>query len=128
LICAPAERSVLLTLHARIGRWLQTGGHLEPGDTTLAAAALREAREESGLVDLTLDPVPLLLSRHLLDCRGVGLCFHLDVQYLVRTAYASAPVVSAESDAVQWFAFDRLPEVDASVQGLVGAAAARLRW
>ena len=40
---------MLLTLHRKVGRWLQLGGHCEPADTTLAGAALREATEESGL-------------------------------------------------------------------------------
>lgn len=39
---------VLLTLHRKIRLWLQLGGHCEPGDSSLAAAALREATEESG--------------------------------------------------------------------------------
>ncbi len=34
---------VLLTLHALAGQWLQLGGHLEPGDLSLAGAAAREA-------------------------------------------------------------------------------------
>jgi 8-oxo-dGTP pyrophosphatase MutT (NUDIX family) len=119
---------VLLTLHARIGRWLQTGGHLEPDDASLEAAAAREAAEESGLADLRLDPVPLLLSRHQVTCGGVREAFHLDVQYLLTASHASAPTVTAESEAVQWFDQDRLPEVDQSVQDLVAAAATRLSW
>jgi len=48
---------VLLTLHPKVGRWLQLGGHCEPEDATLAAAALREATEESGItVGLALFP------------------------------------------------------------------------
>ena len=43
-----SRTSVLLTLHPRVGRWLQLGGHCEDGDTTIAGAALREATEESG--------------------------------------------------------------------------------
>jgi hypothetical protein len=44
-----AERdAVLLTLHAKAHAWFQLGGHCEPGDETLAGAALREATEESG--------------------------------------------------------------------------------
>ena len=71
LICAAADAKVLLTLHARIGRWLQTGGHIEPTDPALDAAAFREANEESGLLDLVLDPNPLLLSRHEVPCGSV---------------------------------------------------------
>ena len=48
LICAPAAQQVLLTLHARIGRWLQTGGHLEAGDQNLQAAAMRRRLKKAG--------------------------------------------------------------------------------
>jgi 8-oxo-dGTP pyrophosphatase MutT (NUDIX family) len=65
---------VLLTLHARIGRWLQLGGHIEPEtDSSLLDAALRECREESGIDSLTIDPVPLRLDRHEVPCSdGLG--------------------------------------------------------
>jgi 8-oxo-dGTP pyrophosphatase MutT (NUDIX family) len=122
-----AERQVLLTLHARIGRWLQTGGHIESADASLGEAALREATEESGLRDLQLDPRPLLLSRHELSCGGRR-TFHLDVQFLVTAASVQAPRFGAESLDVRWFAPDGLPEVDHSVRDLVDAAASRVGW
>ena len=127
LVCLPDQQRVLLTLHARIGRWLQTGGHLEPEDVSLEAAALREATEESGLVGLTLDPVPLLLSRHRVLCSREE-TFHLDVQFLVTAAAAAPPVLSPESLDVQWFDTSALPEVDVSVTELVRAAGSRLGW
>jgi 8-oxo-dGTP pyrophosphatase MutT (NUDIX family) len=127
LICAEVERQVLLTLHARIGRWLQTGGHLEEADRTLEAAALREAVEESGLAGLVLDPAPLLLSRHLVTCAGEP-TFHLDVQFLARVPRAHAPTVSEESLDLRWFSHNGLPDVDDSVQDLVRAAGNRLGW
>ena len=52
----PTCDRVLLTLHAKAGRWFQFGGHCEPGDPTLAGAALREAIEESGLAGLVARP------------------------------------------------------------------------
>src|SRR5688500_16545906 len=71
---------VLLHHHRRLNRWLQMGGHLEPGETP-TAAALREAREESGLpdlfflrdeiFDLALHEIPALRAEH--DHRQVDL-------------------------------------------------------
>jgi 8-oxo-dGTP pyrophosphatase MutT (NUDIX family) len=127
LICSPGEQRVLLTLHAKLRRWLQTGGHVEPGDTSLAAAAHREAAEESGLARLTLDEEPLLLSRHPLTCGGRP-THHLDVQFLVVAPAGTVPVVGEESLDVRWFSTSDLPEVDQSVHDLVGAAGRRLGW
>ncbi len=127
LICSP-DGQVLLILHGKLRRWLQTGGHLESDDHSVEAAALREATEESGLAGLILDPDPLLLSEHEVPCGIVRPTFHLDVQFLVHSAAVRPPTSSDESLAVQWFPHDQLPEVDDSVRALVRAAAGRLRW
>ena len=100
----------------------------KPTDASIEGAALREASEESGLDDLDLDHDPLLLSEHEVPCGIVRPTFHLDVQFLVRSESATAPVVGAESLAVQWFRHDQLPEVDDSVSALVRRAAIRLGW
>jgi hypothetical protein len=59
LIMSADLNRVLLTLHRRVRRWLQTGGHCEAADSSLVGAALREGREESGVDDLRIDPNPV---------------------------------------------------------------------
>ncbi|MFC0629031.1 NUDIX hydrolase [Kribbella deserti] len=123
LVVDRAGERVLLTLHGKIHRWLQLGGHCEPGDQTLAGAALREATEESGLPGLTIGDQPLLLSRHQVRCGGRDDAFHLDVQYLVRSGADEAFVVSSESSDLAWFPIERLPAgIDASVAELARRA------
>jgi 8-oxo-dGTP pyrophosphatase MutT (NUDIX family) len=128
LICGAAAGMVLLTLHRRLGQWLQTGGHIEATDASLEAAATREAAEESGLADLSLEPSPLLLSKHEVSCGPVKPTYHLDVQYLILANHLISPGVGEESIDVRWFAHDQLPEVDHSVAALVRAAGVRLGW
>ena len=124
-----ADRSrVLLTLHGKLRRWLQLGGHCERSDATLAGAALRESVEESGIDDLGLDPTPVLLSRHQVPCGPTRPAHHLDVQYVADVPDGSVPVASAESEQLRWFPVDALPDdTDDSVRALVTHALARLR-
>jgi 8-oxo-dGTP pyrophosphatase MutT (NUDIX family) len=49
-VLCPERRRVLLIRHPKLGRWLQPGGHIEPADGDLAAAARREVGEETGVV------------------------------------------------------------------------------
>ena len=127
LVVDASGSRVLLTLHKTVGRWLQLGGHCEPGDLTLAGAALRESTEESGLSELKIDPSPLRLSRHEILAGGCAGTFHLDVQFLVTATAGTEYVVSEESHDLAWFRFDALPvDTDRSVVQLTAAAQHRL--
>ena len=50
LVLAPSGDALLMILHAKLGRWLQPGGHIEPEDLSLRAAAVREVLEETGVI------------------------------------------------------------------------------
>jgi 8-oxo-dGTP pyrophosphatase MutT (NUDIX family) len=101
------------------------GGHCEPGDSSLAAAALREATEESGVSGLSLLPGgPVRLDRHPIPppCH----C-HFDVQYAVLAPSDAAHAISDESLDVRWFGYGEVAEVaDESVVRLLEATRARL--
>jgi 8-oxo-dGTP pyrophosphatase MutT (NUDIX family) len=128
LVVSHDHRAAVLTLHGVLGRWLQTGGHCEPGDATLADAALREAREETGISHLALDPVPVRLSRHEVPCGPLRPSHHLDVQFVAVAAPDAQPVISEESLDLGWFALDDPPEpTDQSVRDLIAAASSRLQ-
>jgi len=113
------QRRVLLCLHGRLGMWMQLGGHCEPGDATLAAAALREATEESGIDGLIVDPVPIDVDVHEVRC-GAGdgtpatASTHYDVRFLVHCPAGATERVSAESSALGWFRPEALPSPLAS--------------
>jgi 8-oxo-dGTP pyrophosphatase MutT (NUDIX family) len=98
-----------LVLHRRLRQWVQPGGHLEPSDSVLAAAAAREVWEETGVRGV-VRPAPLHLSRHRAPCRPDVVDWHLDVQHLVLAPEATTPEVSEESVDVQWWPTDQLPE------------------
>ena len=68
LVSADGQR-VLLTHHRKLHRWLQLGGHAD-GEGDLAAVALREAQEESGLGGLSVEDFVFDLDRHLIPERG----------------------------------------------------------
>ncbi|MCX4995800.1 NUDIX hydrolase [Streptomyces longwoodensis] len=123
LVIDPERDRVLLTLHRKLRMWLQMGGHCEPVDATLAEAALREGREESGISGLTLLPGgPVRLDRHLTPC-----AWHLDVQYAALAPAGAVEAISDESLDLRWFPYAEVASVaDDSVVRLLEATRARL--
>ena len=115
LVLNPSLDRVLLTLHAKARMWLQFGGHFEPGDTGVLAAAAREAREESGLPALTLHSELVHLDRHRLLATGFGRCAeHLDLRYAAVADDADTYAVSDESLDVAWWPVAALPPASAA--------------
>lgn len=108
-VFSPDLGHVLLCHHRKGGFWVQFGGHLEPGDATLADAARREAREESGVAGLELTSSRIVdLDRH--DLHGGFSCAaHWDVGFVAVVTRGTATAVSDESNDVRWFPVDELP-------------------
>ncbi|RCW39201.1 NUDIX domain-containing protein [Halopolyspora algeriensis] len=124
LVDAAGEHA-MLTLHPRVGRWLQLGGHCESTDTTLAGAALREATEESGMEGLIVDPVPVHLDVHPITCSLGKPTRHFDVRFLVHAPAGAQPVRSEESLDLRWWPLESLPD-GSDLGPLMAAARARL--
>lgn len=101
-------RGVVLLKHKRLGIWLQPGGHVDPGEMPWDAA-LREAREETGLDVSFAGP---------LDARGVPDLIHVDVhaggrghthldtRYLLDGGEADPTPPEGESQEIGWFSWD----------------------
>lgn len=120
LVVDAHRRAALLTHHAKLGRWLQLGGHCD-GDANLARAALREALEESGIEGLVVDPTPIDVDVHAIPAHaGVPRHVHFDVRFVVVAPLGAVERISDESLALRWITPADLVrlEVDASVSRL----------
>jgi 8-oxo-dGTP pyrophosphatase MutT (NUDIX family) len=124
---------VLLTLHPRVGAWIQLGGHCEPDDASIADAALREGREESGIENLDLSAGIAGLHTHPITCSLGVPTRHLDVRFVAVTAPVSdgslPPITrSDESTDLAWWPVDALPDNHGTdLPELIGQARIALR-
>lgn len=94
---------VVLVHHAKLGGWVQPGGHLEEGDASFLAAAQREVSEETGLAPEGAPPAaPARITEHALT--GGRCLAHVDVLFgfFVATGSPLAP-------GSRWFPVDALP-------------------
>ena len=109
LVVDDAGSNTLLLLHAKLGRWLQPGGHAD-GDTNLMAVALREATEETGIEGLRIWPEPLHLDIHEVDPPGEDPHLHYDVRFLVQAPAGARPQGNHESQGLRWVPLGGLAE------------------
>lgn len=121
VVDASGTRSLLM-LHRKLGRWFQPGGHAD-GDTNLAAVALREASEETGIAGLRVAVPAIDLDVHLVSPPGEEPHLHLDLRFLVVAGEGAQEVGNEESLALRWVdeaGLDQLdPPVDDSTRRLL---------
>jgi len=125
VVARPDGSAFLLVHHRKLGRWLQPGGHVDPDDASVLATALREVREETGLVAV----VPALAGRvfdvdvHAIPARPKEPAHeHFDVRYLVTTTEPDVSADLAEVRAIAWYSL-----ADALAAGADASLARALR-
>jgi 8-oxo-dGTP pyrophosphatase MutT (NUDIX family) len=100
----------LLVRHPKLGGWLQPGGHVEAGDGSVFAAALREASEETGLQRFRTPIGEAILDLDVYAIPAFGEeapHLHFDVRHLLIAEVGDEPVPAAS-----WFSFDEIPSLD----------------
>lgn len=108
LVVREGDNRLLFGFHRKLGRWLQLGGHGEPGEVSPFAVALREAVEESGIDGLDLHPAtpgPVDLDIHAIPARGnVPAHLHLDIRYVLVAPARAEPVLREDEHMeMRWF-------------------------
>jgi len=104
-IVDPGRTRTLLTHHRKLDKWLQPGGHAD-GDPDLAAVAMREAGEETGVRGLKLVSNRIYdVDRHWIPARGeIAGHWHLDVRFMIEADDTQPFVVTDESHDLAWVA------------------------
>ena len=110
---------LLLIHHRGLNKWLPLGGHIEL-DEDPEAAALREAREESGLeVELlgerpptTSEGTRALISPRFLDIHRINDTHeHVGLIYWARPIKGSVTLAESEHHAIRWCDLEQLSEL-----------------
>jgi 8-oxo-dGTP pyrophosphatase MutT (NUDIX family) len=119
LVVHPPTGRVLLRWHERQQSWLQVGGHVDPGESSPPAVALREAEEETGLDDLVPFPGPEPRLVHVVIVpvpagKGEPAHEHADMRYLFASGRPDAVVPESPSAQLRWLALDEARALVAS--------------
>ena len=114
-IVSPDRSQVVLIHHRKLDRWLQPGGHAD-GDPDVAAVALREAQEETGLTRLRLvHPVIYDVDVHPIPARNDEPAhLHYDIRFLLEADPNEPFRQTAETKAIRWVSIGEVGAFEAS--------------
>ena len=114
------RRGTVLHLHRRLHKWMQPGGHVDPGESP-PEAARRESLEETGLAAVHPPTGPRLVH---IDVHEAALGHtHLDLRYLLLGPDDDPNPAPGESPECRWFEWDAARSVaDESLQGALDQA------
>jgi 8-oxo-dGTP pyrophosphatase MutT (NUDIX family) len=113
-------RGTILVKHRRLHRWMQPGGHIEPGETP-KEAAVRECIEETGLPVVHPGSGPILIHVDVHEASKGHT--HLDVRYLLVAPDEEPDPPEGESQEIRWFGWDEAEATaDDSLQGALRVA------
>jgi 8-oxo-dGTP pyrophosphatase MutT (NUDIX family) len=111
LVLNPIDDTLLLIRHKFLQRWLQPGGHMDPGELPLTGA-LRELSEEVGAVPVSVHPwhsarkIPIDIDSHAIPAntaKAEPAHLHHDFQYImVVTGEHSVTLQADEVSAFRW--------------------------
>jgi 8-oxo-dGTP pyrophosphatase MutT (NUDIX family) len=97
-----------LVLHAKLGKWLQPGGHAD-GDANIMEVALKEAFEETGLKQLKVLPEILDIDIHTIpERKGVPEHLHYDIRFAIIANDLEPFLISDESADIQWISLENV--------------------
>ncbi len=110
-VLAPDADALLLIFHGKLHRWLQPGGHVDPEDADILAAARREVFEEVGIRDLALATSSVFdLDIHEIPpIKGDPAHAHFDVRFLFR-ARDLAFRAGSDAKAARWVPLAEIDE------------------
>jgi PhzF family phenazine biosynthesis protein len=121
------RRGTVLHRHRRLGRWMQPGGHVDPGESP-AEAAHRESEEETGLVLQHGPGGPRLV--HIDVHEAANGHTHLDLRFLLVGSDEDPAPPPGESPDARWCSWEEAESMadDALVGGLRAAKRVWEEW